>query len=839
LQQTPTPTIKTTITSILSMSLNDAFSYLSTSPLCFVALDSKGHATHISGAFEKLMGPLYKFQEFQFCDAATEKNDGKEKMRDLIAGIQSTADAASYTIEEKENETFSDPNKHRVRNIEMLTLAAETSGIPMKRHFNWTVGKGGDGTVLLFGDICHPDERTEEEIARDVEYVDFFQNAPIALHWLSGEGIVLWANQTELDFLGYTAEEYIGQPIMKFCPDEQELVLEIFKRLGSGNSIKDVPVRFRTKDNRIVHLLIDSNVRYDTEGKFAHTRCFIRDDTARKVKEARARLLLEETKRSLRQLDIFMSRTLHHMRTPLHVMQTTCDIIISKLTSYDPSSPDSSQNVEAVEEALTLVKDANVQVVNTVNLIDDVFDLLKFDQGTTMDPKKNSIPTRLLCYEVLSEANSCSPSVTMELEICDGVPSQINCDIKILKRILLLILNNACDASSQGKIEFIISSDDENNYIFSVVYKEPGQRNKDDSQIAEEGKKPHVFQRHHEELPTDIVDFEEADKLRRKIEKGLSCCRTNSIGVSLPLSYHLVQTLGAELKYESTCGLKFSDLSTTKLWFQLPPYQMPFLSTERVSKNAPLIKKAIIQSQNLLENSETIMQFKKEPTRNKTEVPNVKVASDIPSATEIPNNKNASEIPADKIIKTPTDKVTTKTPTDKIPTKTPTDKIPTKTPTHKTVTKTPCVKDEPKVPSKKIASEGLKASAKPHVLVVEDTDICAKLICMILRKLNYSTERAENGQVALDLLREQPEMYSLVLMDLRMPVMDGFEATTAIKKYLKLDIPVVALTGETSNELRIQCEEIGFDGFYQKPLKRKQLEEVVKKYTSAQSTGEQ
>ena len=50
----------------------------------------------------------------------------------------------------------------------------------------------------------------------------------------------MWANQTELDVLGYTAEEYIGQPIMKFCPDEEELVLEIFKTLGSGNIIKDV-----------------------------------------------------------------------------------------------------------------------------------------------------------------------------------------------------------------------------------------------------------------------------------------------------------------------------------------------------------------------------------------------------------------------------------------------------------------------------------------------------------------------------------------------------------------------------------------------------------------------
>lgn len=80
--------------------------------------------------------------------------------------------------------------------------------------------------------------------ARDAELIDFFQNAPIAMHWLNGDGTVLWANQTELNVLGYTEEEYIGQKIMKFVDsDEKELVVEIFKQLGSGNAIADV-VRF-------------------------------------------------------------------------------------------------------------------------------------------------------------------------------------------------------------------------------------------------------------------------------------------------------------------------------------------------------------------------------------------------------------------------------------------------------------------------------------------------------------------------------------------------------------------------------------------------------------------
>ena len=94
--------------------------------------------------------------------------------------------------------------RSKVRNIEMLTLGG--MGLPIRRHFDWSVGAASRGKLLLFGDPCS-DEDVKQR-AKDSELVDFFQNAPIALHWLSGEGIVLWANQRELDVLGYTAEEY-------------------------------------------------------------------------------------------------------------------------------------------------------------------------------------------------------------------------------------------------------------------------------------------------------------------------------------------------------------------------------------------------------------------------------------------------------------------------------------------------------------------------------------------------------------------------------------------------------------------------------------------------------
>jgi PAS domain S-box-containing protein len=281
-------------------------------PMCMLTLDAHDLKPRaINDTFFREMGPLYKFSESSFVDATSD-----DKASDARVRFQQALDKAL---------TDSNGERVRVRSIEMTTLAGE-SGFPVRRFFDWyiSLNKEEDSLILL-GDHCTDTDAEERE--KDAELIDFFQNAPIAMHWLSGQGKVLWANQTELNVLGYTAQEYIGQDIMKFCPDDEELVLEIFKQLGSGNAIKDVPVRFRTKDGKIVYLLIDSNVRYEKDGSFGHTRCFIRDDTGRKIRETRASLLLEETKRSLVMLDNFMSRSLHHLRTPLHVTQNMVDSI--------------------------------------------------------------------------------------------------------------------------------------------------------------------------------------------------------------------------------------------------------------------------------------------------------------------------------------------------------------------------------------------------------------------------------------------------------------------------------------------------------------------------------
>ena len=109
---------------------------------------------------------------------------------------------------------------------------------------------------------------------------DFFENAAVPLHWVGPDGVILRANQAELDLLGYAREEYVGRNIVEFHADA-EVIADILRRLSAGETLRDHPARLRCKDGSIRHVLVNSNVCFEDD-KFVHTRCFTSDITERK-----------------------------------------------------------------------------------------------------------------------------------------------------------------------------------------------------------------------------------------------------------------------------------------------------------------------------------------------------------------------------------------------------------------------------------------------------------------------------------------------------------------------------------------------------------------------------
>lgn len=123
---------------------------------------------------------------------------------------------------------------------------------------------------------------------------------------------------------------------------------------------------------------------------------------------------------------------------------------------------------------------------------------------------------------------------------------------------------------------------------------------------------------------------------------------------------------------------------------------------------------------------------------------------------------------------------------------------------------------------------------REKVLIVEDNELNAEIAAEILRHANLSPEIAENGAVAVELLKKaEPGFYKAVLMDIQMPVMDGIEATRRIRAFVNpwsSNIPIIAMTANVYEEDREACMDAGMNAYIAKPINVPELMITLKKY---------
>lgn len=132
--------------------------------------------------------------------------------------------------------------------------------------------------------------------------------------------------------------------------------------------------------------------------------------------------------------------------------------------------------------------------------------------------------------------------------------------------------------------------------------------------------------------------------------------------------------------------------------------------------------------------------------------------------------------------------------------------------------------------------EGAGDRSDYHILLAEDNNINQMVAMGFLKKLGLSTTLAENGREAVEAVRKHP--YDLVLMDCQMPIMDGFEATHAIRLIPGLEnLPIIALSASMTREDQIRCQEVGMNDFLAKPLKRSDLKNMLDKWLALKTTN--
>jgi CheY-like chemotaxis protein/two-component sensor histidine kinase len=138
--------------------------------------------------------------------------------------------------------------------------------------------------------------------------------------------------------------------------------------------------------------------------------------------------------------------------------------------------------------------------------------------------------------------------------------------------------------------------------------------------------------------------------------------------------------------------------------------------------------------------------------------------------------------------------------------------------------------DEEKLLSAALATETQVASISDiHVLIAEDNAMNQQLIKHLMKNWNIRFTLVNNGAEAVEALNEQE--FSVVLMDIQMPEMDGYTATEVIRKELGSDIPIIAMTAHAMIGEKERCIQLGMNDYISKPLKETVLYNIIAQYS--------
>jgi CheY-like chemotaxis protein len=127
----------------------------------------------------------------------------------------------------------------------------------------------------------------------------------------------------------------------------------------------------------------------------------------------------------------------------------------------------------------------------------------------------------------------------------------------------------------------------------------------------------------------------------------------------------------------------------------------------------------------------------------------------------------------------------------------------------------------------------MKDLTKLKIMLVEDNYLNVKLILSLFSEHSLKLQIAENGSVCIEKLKENngstslTTCFDIILMDMEMPVMNGYEAATIIRDELKNNIPIIAMTAHAMSGEREKCLSLGMNDYISKPLNANQLFEKM------------